>query len=308
MRKVQGIIPIVQAPFTADGSDVHYEDFARLCDATIKDGSAAICLFGYGTEFWKLSDAEKEEMVKVAVKTTAGRVPVIASITLGSTELAVKAARRYEELGIDAVMVLSPSVIVPSTNQLAEHIITVGNSVSLPSMVQYAPQCGGGLLTLDALKRVCGEIKNEFYIKAEATPISTFVDQLKASLGEAIHIWAGNMALYMIELMDRGVRGFLPDASMVPIYRTIFNAYLAGDKKKAQQIYDAMVPMIVIINQNAEILVKYSKMMLVKRGIISNSCCRQPTAIAVDERFWELFQEYRERLRDIADIGEDYTV
>jgi len=306
MQEIEGIVPIMQTPFTDDGMNVAYDDFARMCYAAIRDGSAGLCLFGYATEFWKLSDAEKDNMVEVAVKTTDGCVPIIASVTAGSTEDAVRTARRYENIGVDAVMVLSPSVVVPSADQLAEHVIAVGNSVKIPSMVQYAPQNGGGLLTMEALQKISEEIQNEFYIKAEAIPIPTFVDNIRAVLGSRIHILTGNMCLYMVDLMDRHVRGFMPGVSLVPIYKEIFDAYMAGDKTRAQQIYDALVPMICIINQNAEILVKYEKMMLVKRGIIQNSYCRKPTAVAVDQRFWKLFQEYRERLREIVDVGEDY--
>jgi len=71
-KEMHGIIPIMQTPFTVDGADVAYEDFARMCDATIRDGSGGIALFGYGTEFWKLSDAECEQMVSVAVEVISG--------------------------------------------------------------------------------------------------------------------------------------------------------------------------------------------------------------------------------------------
>jgi len=306
-KEMCGIIPIMQTPFTEDGADVDYEDFARMCDAAVRDGSGGIALFGYGTEFYKLTDEERNRMVTTAVMVVNGRVPVIASITAGSTEAAVKTAKHYEELGADAVMVLSPSVVLPSTEALTEHIVTVGNSVNLPGVIQYTPTAGGGQLTFESIRKICVNSKNKLYIKAEAVPTAPFVDGIRAAVNDQIKIFAGNMCLHMIDLMDRGVTGFMPGVSLVPIFNAIFTAYQEGDRARAKQIYDAAMPMVLVINQNIEVLVKYEKMMMIKRGIIKSAYCRKPTAAAVDERLWNMFDTYREELRAVVDVGKDYS-
>ena len=306
-KKMQGIIPIMQTAFTADGSGVDYEDMERMCDATVKDGSGAIALFGYATEFFKLSDEERAEMVRVCVKAVDGRIPVIASITAGSTEVAVKTAKLYESLGADAVMVLSPSVVVPSTRQLVEHILEIGNSVGIASVIQYAPGAGGGALSPDSIKEICDRAKNELYIKAEPIPTAPFVDGIRRLTGDKVGIFTGNMGFFMVDLMERGATGFMPGVSLVPIYNEVFKAYMIdGDRQRAEEIYNAMIPMVTIINQSLEILVKYEKMMLVKRGIIKSSYCRKPTAIEVDQKYWDAFCAHREKLKGITFVGDDY--
>ena len=307
-KKIKGIIPIMQAAFTEDGVAVDYEDMAHMSDATIRDGAGGIVLFGFGTEFYKLSDDEKTEMVSVCVKAVSGRVPVIANITAGSTEVAVKTAQLYESLGVDAIMILSPSIVAPSTRQLIEHILSIGNSVNLLSIIQYAPTMGGGALTPDAVKEICEKSRNNVYIKAEPIPTAPFIDGIRKLVGNKIGLFSGNMGLHMIDLMDRGVIGFMPGCSLVPIYNEAYKAYMIdNDRKRAEEIFNAMIPIIMIINQNVEILVKYEKMLLVKRGIIKNSYCRKPTAFDMDQKFWDMFFEYRERLRDITFVGDDYS-
>lgn len=305
-ENMRGIIPIIQTPFTADGMDVDYEDFGRMCDATIKDGSTGIALFGYGTEFYKLSDEECEKMVSTAVAAAKGRVPIITSITAGSTEVAVKRARKYAELGADAIMVLSPSVIPPATNKLRDHIITVLNSVDLPGVIQYTPGVGGGKLNAEAIRQILDSVKNKLYIKAEAIPVAPFIDSVRELTGGKVGIFSGNMCLHMIDLMDRGTIGFMPGTSLVPIFKDIFDSYMSGDKERAKRIYDAVVPMVLGINQDIEILVKYEKRMMIKRGIIKCDYCRKPTDIPFDEQLWESFVAYRESLKDITNIGEYY--
>jgi 4-hydroxy-tetrahydrodipicolinate synthase len=307
MKKIHGIIPIMQTPFTADGSDVDYEDFGRMCDATVRDGSGGIALFGYGTEFYKLSDDERDKMVQTAVKSIKGKAPIIASITAGSTETGVKTAKRYEELGVDAIMVLSPGVVPPSTQALAQHIITIGNSVKLPNIIQYTPGSGGGKLTPESIAKICEEIKNEVYIKAEAIPVGPFIDAIREATKGKLGLFSGNMCLFMIDLMDRGVTGFMPGVSLVPVFNEIFKEYLDGNKERAWQIYNAAAPMVNFIGQDIEVLVKYEKMMMVKRGIIKNSYCRKPTAFPEDPRIWKIFDNYRENLKAIVNVGKDYT-
>lgn len=305
-KQMRGIMPIMQTPFTADGSDVDYEGFAKMCDSTVQDGSGAIALFGYGTEFYKLSDEERVKMVKTAVKAVNGRIPVIASITAGSTEVAVNTAKLYEDLGVDAVMCLSPSVIAPSTPALTQHIIEVGNSVNLPSIIQYTPGSGGGKLTPDSIKKICDECKNKLSIKAEAIPTPPFVDSVREITGGKIDIYSGYMCLDMINLMDRGVIGFMPGVSLVPIFKDVFDTYMAGNREKALELYNAIVPMIVLINTDIETLVLYEKRMMMKRGILTNSYCRKPTAASFDERTWKMFDEYRESYRTILNVGKNY--
>lgn len=203
-------------------------------------------------------------------------------------------------------MVLSPSVVPPSTDALVKHILTVGNSVNVASVIQYSPTVGGGKLTPEAIKQICDKSKNKLYIKAEPIPPAPFVDSIRTATNGKIGIFAGNMCLQMIDLLDRGVTGFMPGVSLVPIFDEIFHTYARGDRARAKQIYDAAMPMVLILNQDIEVLCLYEKMMMVKRGIISNSYCRKPTAFPYDERFWNMFNEYRENLRAIVNVGEDY--
>ena len=306
-KKMHGIIPILQTAFSEDGSAVDYEDMARMCNAAVGDGASGVSLFGYASEFYKLSDEEKIEMVHCCVRAINGRIPLIASITAGSTEVAIKTAKTYESLGVDAIMVLSPSVVIPSTKALVAHILEVGNSVDLTNVIQYAPNAGGGTLNAEAIKSICERSCNEVYIKAEPIPTAPFVDSVRKLVGDKTGIFAGNMAYYMIDLMDRGVIGFMPGASLVPLYNEVYQMYTSEkNRKRAEEIFNAMLPMIMIINQNIEILVRYEKMLLVERGIIKNSYCRKPTAFEVDQKLWGMFIEYRERLKDIVFVGNDY--
>lgn len=69
-----------------------------------------------------------------------GGVPSIISITRHSTELAVQAAKEAEAAGADCLMLLPPFFLKPPLAALEHHIRAVGEAVTIPIIVQYAPE------------------------------------------------------------------------------------------------------------------------------------------------------------------------
>ena len=77
--ELSGVCPIVDTPFTDDG-DVDYDSLENLCATLIENGCDALALFGFASEFYKLTDAEREEMAERMIDVCDGRdVPSIVS-------------------------------------------------------------------------------------------------------------------------------------------------------------------------------------------------------------------------------------
>ena len=96
----KGVLPILATPFTKEGA-VDYESLKNLTRWLIERKVGAITMFGFASEFHKLSDFERNEMIDVVIKEANKQTPIIVSVTKHSTELAVrcnlcrKARRRY---------------------------------------------------------------------------------------------------------------------------------------------------------------------------------------------------------------------
>src|SRR5260370_27187316 len=103
MKEIKGICPIIAVPFTADGK-VDLESFGVLVHHLSGTGISAVTLFGLASEFYKLTDAEREELMQLFLKETRAQPQIagIISITDHSWELAVERARRAEAMGADA--------------------------------------------------------------------------------------------------------------------------------------------------------------------------------------------------------------
>ena len=64
-------------PFSPDES-IDTESLASVVDWIAGQELAGMCLPAYGSEFYKLTEAERDQVVGVAVEANGGRVPVVA--------------------------------------------------------------------------------------------------------------------------------------------------------------------------------------------------------------------------------------
>src|SRR2546430_14464736 len=76
--RIDGVIPIIPTPFRSKTEDVDIDALGRLIDFAAALDVCAICLPAYASEFYKLSEAERFQVVEQAVRAAAGRLPGMA--------------------------------------------------------------------------------------------------------------------------------------------------------------------------------------------------------------------------------------
>ena len=84
---LRGVVPVVPTPFTRD----EVIDFKALADCVqfaADCGLIAVCLPAYASEFYKLSDAERRQVVQTAIRAAEGRIAVMAQVNHPSAKLA----------------------------------------------------------------------------------------------------------------------------------------------------------------------------------------------------------------------------
>ena len=92
-------------------------------------------MFGLASEFYKLSDADREALIEAAFDARVLDQTAIVSVTAHSREVATKRARRAEEAGVNALMLLLPFFLGPSEADSHRHVLEVAVATSLPIMV-----------------------------------------------------------------------------------------------------------------------------------------------------------------------------
>ena len=132
--ELHGCYPILATPFRPDG-EIDEESVVRLVRHLHAVGLPGFTMFGLASEFYKLSDADRETLIEGAFEARAPDQTVIVSVTAHSLEVATKQARRAEEAGADALMLLPPFFLGPSEADSHRPVLEVAAATSLPIMV-----------------------------------------------------------------------------------------------------------------------------------------------------------------------------
>ncbi len=300
MKEIQGICPIIATPFTAQG-EVDFESMTNLLRTLAKGGCHALTLFGIAGEYYKLSDDEMKAMIALVVRECrTANVPSIISITQHATEMAVKQARYTEAAGADCLMLLPPFFLKPGGGALYQHIKTVGQSVSIPIMLQYAPEQTGVAIDPTVLARLADEVPNIIYYKIESRPPGAYISRLLDLTKGRVKIFVGNAGFQMIEGLDRGAVGVMPGCSMFDVYLKIYRAWQAKDRTEAFRLHNELLAMLNHIRQDVEEIICYEKRILARRGIIQTDYCRKPS-FAADAHFDRLFDEQFEHIKPLLE-------
>ena len=297
LTEIKGICPIVAAPFT-DNGEVDYESLDKLVKHLLNGGCHAVTLFGIAGEYYKLSDDEREKMAQVTIKAAkeVGGKTII-SVTDHSTEVAVKRAKQFEEMGADCLMLLPPFFLKPGAKYLYEHMKAIANAVDIPIMAQHAPEQTGVTIPPETFCKLEKECPNMIYYKIECKPAGPYVTNLMNLTDGKMKIFVGNAGFQLIECMDRGAIGAMPGCSMYDVYLDIYNHYVDGDREKAIQLHNKLLPMLNHIRQNVEQIISFEKRILKRRGIIASDYCRKPS-YDTDEYFDRLFDEFYKEMAE----------
>lgn len=288
IQNIEGVCPIVTTPFSKDGS-VDEESFRNLCRWLIQGGCGALTLFGIAGEYYKLSDGERRSMTAWLVEECrGGGTPSIISVTEHATELAIERAREWESAGADCLMLLPPFFLKPGAASLLEHMRAVIEAVSIPVMVQYAPEQTGVAIPAENLYAVAEGNRDRVIFKIENRPPGHTISRLREISGDTARIFIGNAGFQLLEGLERGASGTMPGCSMFDIYRKIFEYWKNGDKGAAFAEHAGLLPMLNHIRQNVEQIILFEKRVLVRRGVLKSDYCRKPS-FASDPVFDSLF-------------------
>jgi 4-hydroxy-tetrahydrodipicolinate synthase len=234
-KALTGISGILVTPFDAQDR-VAPARLKPIVDRAIGAGVHILVINGNTSEFYGLTTAEAETMVKAAAEQIGGRVPLIAGVGRSIND-ACNLARASRAAGASALMVHQPPdpfVAPRGVVAYVERIAEAGGG--LPIML-YLRNDGIGLDAIDALCRVPGVAGVKW---ASPTPLR---------LAEAIRrapadiVWVGGLAeVWAPPLCAVGARGFTSGLINVwPEHSVAIHAALeAGDYARAMQLIDAM--------------------------------------------------------------------
>lgn len=271
---LDGIVPILQTPFAEDGV-LDAESLRRLVDHVIRAGAVGVICPAVASEVHKLTPEERGGMVEVVLDRVGGRVPVIVGVSAASAEESLTLARHAEIRGATGILAQAPEAISADSARVREYFRTLGDGVDLMLMIQDLDWRGGGM-DLAVICELFESLPTFRCIKVETVPAGPKYSRILAATEGRLHVSGGWAVAQMLEGLERGVHAFMPEGSMVAIYRTILARFHAGDREGARVLFERLLPVLAFVKQHIDISVQFFKRLLVAKGIFRTSVVREP--------------------------------
>jgi len=237
-----GVFPALTTKFTADDK-LDLPLFEKNLHAQLDAGVNGIVLGGTLGEASVLSTVEKEQLIKFAVSTCAGKVPVVLNIAEGSTKEALQQAANAKAWGAKGIMILPPMRYKSDHRETVTYFKTVADSTDLPIMIYNNPVDYKIEVTLDMFDELQA-CKNITAVKESTRDVSN-VTRMRNRFGDRFKILCGVDTIAMEELVlgaDGWVAGLVCAFPKETV--TIFNLVKAGKIEEATKIYRWFMPLL----------------------------------------------------------------
>ena len=270
--RLRGVVPVVPTPFGSDES-IDIESLASVVDWIAGRGLAGMCLPAYGSEFYKLTEAERDLVVEAAVEANRGRVPVVAQANHASSRVAAELARRYSDLGADVISFAIPRQFGSSDADIIEYCAAVSAATPLPILIQdFNP--GGPTMGADLVLEIVDRCDNFRYVKLEDPMMVDRLLAIRSVTQGRIGILEGWGGLYMLEGVPAGIDGIMPGAAVPDLLDSVFAAAVSQQRERAHDLFGSLLPYISFGLQDFELFLHMEKRTLARRGLIASPAVR----------------------------------
>lgn len=272
---INGVVPIIPIPFRADDS-IDETSLRRCVEFVCTRPMAGMCLPAYASEFYKLSEAERETVIGIALDANQRRIPLIAQANHGSSKVAATFARRYEAMGADVISFALPRQFGTTDADLLRYCGTIADAVSIPILIQdFAP--GKATIDADFIATLHSQHPNFRYAKLEEPMIIDKLVRIQDKVGNKVGILEGWGGYYMLEAIPAGIVGIMPGVPYCDLLDRVYQARKNGDNERAYDLFAALLPMMNFTLQDFELFLQVEKRILVRRGIFDSAHLRPLT-------------------------------
>ena len=237
-----GVFPAITTQLHKDET-IDLESTARHIEVLVDSGINGIVMLGSLGENQPFSAEEKRTVMKMAVETVKGRIPVLSGVAETSTAEAVRYVRDLESMGANGYMLMPAMLYKGDPSETMTHFRTVARSSGLPVMIYNNPISYANDITPEMFAQLSDE--PNFVALKESSGDTRRITDLHNTVGDRYAIFTGvdNLAL------ESGILGIDGWVAGTGIAFPKENQYLwelmqAGEWTRALEIYRWFTPLL----------------------------------------------------------------
>lgn len=236
-----GIIPAMVTPLTRE-DELNENALRRLTNFLVENGVHGVFATGSQGEFWAFSAKEKQRTWEIVVEETNGRVPVYVGTAAVTTREAIALTQAAEQVGADAVSVLTPFFINPNVDELYEHYRAIAASTKLPVLLYTNPDRTGVKISSALLSRLA-QIDNIVGLKDSSGDL-TLAQEYLSSVPADFSLVMGRDTLIFSGLLHGAKGAIAATANVVPaLVVKIYDRLQKGDIEGARKAQEDLAPL-----------------------------------------------------------------
>jgi len=230
----KGVIVPMVTPFQENG-DLDQQALRELTHFLIDNGVDSLFPAGSTGEGWALSPAERKRVFQIVIEEARGRVPVYGGTGAITTRAAIELTKMAEEVGCDAVIMITPFYIVPTQDELYDHYVAIARAVGIGVIPYNNPNRAVAALSPELVSRL-SRVPNLVGLKDSGGNLGLtlrFITETKP--GFAVLQGRDDMFYPSLALGVDGVVACV--ANIAPALTVeLYSAFMAGDHERSRAI------------------------------------------------------------------------
>lgn len=236
-----GIIAAMVTPMDEDGN-INFDELRNQVDRQINAGISGVFTLGTNGEGYILNYDEKLKVMKAVIEEADHRVPVYVGTGCVSTEETIELSMQAEDLGADALSVITPWFAKASQEDLYEHYKKLNDHVHIPILLYNIPARTGNALAPQTVARLA-DLPNIKGVKDSSGNFDNILQYIELTRGKDFNVISGNDSLILWTLKAGGTDGIAACANVLPdIMVSIYKYYEDGDWDAARKAQDSIRP------------------------------------------------------------------
>lgn len=271
----KGCSAIPFTPFTEDDR-IDTDTLETQIDWICRTGATSIATPMMVSEFMALSPAERKLMIRIPAEVNQGRLLLIANVAAMNIPEAIDYTEYAEKMGADAVIAMVPWAGGLDYDGARAYFEAIAQATSLPVIIQNTQLSNGFSMSLDDVVRLCETFPNVSWVKQEVPPAPVTLERLAQKKSSAIEgLISGFGSFYAPLDIAAGANATISSCQFADLIQRVWDLFFAGQETEARALHNRILPAL-----QAETLYgwKYGKEILMRRGVLKNSLCRNTCA------------------------------